>query len=85
MAGLLYTKDELPAVVKLSLGTIEKLIRAGEFPAPRKMSEKRVAWLESELRAWAEALPVSDLPPPPNTGAKKQRSSKASLLPSSAI
>lgn len=73
MADLLYTKDELPAIVKLSLGTIEHLIRQEQFPAPRKLSAKRVAWLASELRAWAESLPKSDLPPPPNTGAKKQR------------
>jgi prophage regulatory protein len=70
---LYYMKDELPEVTGLSMSTIDEQIRQDEFPKPRKLSAKRVGWLDTDLRAWAQERPVSDLPPPPNTGAKKPR------------
>lgn len=60
----------LPA---LSKSTIEEERRQGRFPQPRKLSGRRVGWLVSEIEAWLASRPVSDLPPPPNTGAKKPR------------
>lgn len=69
----LYEKDELPAVTKLSPRTIEEEIRQGRFPKPRRASTRRCVWLASEIREWMLNLPVSDLPPPPNTGARKPR------------
>ena len=57
--------------VSLSESVLQQLVREGSFPKTRLLSARRVGWLVSELEAWAEALPFSDLPPPPNTGAKK--------------
>jgi prophage regulatory protein len=73
MDDKLYEKDELPAVTKLSARTIEEEIRQGRFPKPRLASTRRVVWLASEIGAWMRSLPVADLPPPPNTGARKPR------------
>jgi prophage regulatory protein len=73
LRNALIDRDELPEVVKLSLRTIEEEIRQGRFPKPRQTSGRRVAWLASDVDAWMESLPESDLPPPPNTGAKKPR------------
>lgn len=78
MADLIYDREELPAVTKLSLSTIEEEIRQGRFPRPRRLSKKRTAWLAADIAKWAAELPVSDLPPPPNTGAKKPRAGAAS-------
>lgn len=67
---------DLPGVavaVSLSESTVQKLVRDGAFPKPRKISGNRVAWLVREVETWAEERPVSDLPPPPNTGASKSR------------
>jgi prophage regulatory protein len=58
-------------VVSLSVSTIEKLVREGAFPAPRLLSGRRVAWLLSEVEAWCEQRPVSNLPPPHNAGRRK--------------
>jgi prophage regulatory protein len=58
-------------ITSLSDNTIDGLIRAGNFPKPRQTSDRRVAWLLRELREWAESRPVSDLPPPPNSGWRK--------------
>jgi prophage regulatory protein len=60
-------------IVSISESTLKAMVRIGEFPQPRKTSERRVAWLLREVEEWAESRPVSDLPPPPNTGAKKPR------------
>lgn len=66
-----------PAVadfVALSVATIERLVRENEFPKPRVLSGRRVAWLVREVEEWAESRPASELPPPPNTGAKRRTS-----------
>jgi prophage regulatory protein len=51
--------------VSLSEMSIRRLIHAGTFPKARAISGRRVAWLVSEVEAWAESRPVSDLFPPP--------------------
>jgi prophage regulatory protein len=57
--------------VSLSESTWQMLVRENHAPKPRVLSGRRVGWLVRELEAWAESRPVSDLLPPPNTGAKK--------------
>lgn len=62
--------DRVEAAEFVGIGqtTLEKLVRKDEFPKPRMLSNKRVAWLVRELEAWAESRPVSTMLPPPNTG-----------------
>lgn len=60
--------DKVAALLSLSPATVQALVRAGEFPPPRKISTRRVGWLLREVEEWAEARPVSDLLPPANTG-----------------
>ena len=70
---------DLPTVaqiVALSESTVQAMVRTGEFPAPRKLSGRRVGWLTREIEQWAEDRPVSDLLPPENTGAKKPRAKR---------
>lgn len=48
---------KLPEVVALcgrSKSSIYYAIRRGEFPAPVKLSYRSVAWVRSEIMAWAE-------------------------------
>jgi prophage regulatory protein len=59
--------------VSLSDASVQKLVREGRFPKPRLLSSKRVGWLLREVDEWAETRPVSDLPPPPNTGHSNRR------------
>ena len=70
--------------VALSESTVQKMIREESFPKPRLLSGRRVAWLVREVEAWAESRPVSDLAPPPNTGARKPRLKRASPTPQAA-
>lgn len=57
--------------VALSESTVEKLVRENEFPKPRVLSGRRVAWLVREIEEWAENRPVSELLPPKNTSGRK--------------
>ena len=61
------------ALTTLSPATIQNLVVEGKFPAPRELSGRRVGFLLREVIEWAENRPVSNLPPPPNTGAKKPK------------
>lgn len=65
--------DTITKIIGLSTSTVQDLIRKGEFPAPRQMSGRRVGWLLREIKAWAESRPVSQIPPPPNTGRKHEK------------
>ncbi|WP_296228547.1 helix-turn-helix transcriptional regulator [Ralstonia sp. UBA689] len=60
--------QSVAAAVSLSETSVQQLVREESFPKPRKISARRVAWLLREVQEWAEAQPISDLPPPPNTG-----------------
>ncbi|MNT72030.1 Prophage CP4-57 regulatory protein (AlpA) [compost metagenome] len=59
------------SIVALSITSVQKLVREEQFPKPRAVSSRRVAWLVREIEEWAEARPISDLPPPPNTSRRK--------------
>lgn len=74
---LVMDLEGVAEVLTLSVSTVQELVRREEFPAPRLLSRRRVGWLIREVEDWLESRPVSTLPPPPNTGAKKPRASRA--------
>lgn len=41
--------------VGLGCSSLYNKIKAGEFPAPIKISERAVGWLESEIEEWIAA------------------------------
>lgn len=45
----------------LSRMTIYRLELAGRFPKRRRLSENSVAWLESDIAAWADSRPNAHL------------------------
>lgn len=73
--------ETVAEIVSLSPSTIQAMVRSKEFPAPRKLSGRRVGWLTREIEQWAEDRPVSDLLPPENTGAKKPRARRLQQSP----
>lgn len=70
---------ELCIATTLSETTIQKLIREDQFPKPRLIGGRRVGWLVDEVKVWASERPVSQLPPPPNTGARKPKPKQKKL------
>ncbi|WP_227459883.1 helix-turn-helix transcriptional regulator [Laribacter hongkongensis] len=70
--------EEVAEALSVSKSTVQAMAAQGNgFPRPRKISSKRVGWLVREVMEWADGRPVSDLLPPPNTGAKKPRAGGA--------
>ena len=70
---ILVDRITAATALALSVSTFEREVALGRLPKPRKISGARVGWLWSELVEAAQALPVSDLLPPENTGAPKPR------------
>lgn len=73
LAPILVSKPIAAQMLAMSATTFERCVQKGEIPKPRQLSAGRVGWLVRELAEWGEARPVSELLPPPNTGAKKPR------------
>lgn len=53
---LLLRLAEVRRLVGLSKPTIYRLIAAGRFPKPVKLSKSAVAWKFDEVVAWTESL-----------------------------
>ena len=45
----------------ISQPTIWRMRRAGTFPQPVKISPNRIAWRESDVRAWIDSRASADL------------------------
>jgi prophage regulatory protein len=41
----------------LSRTTIHRLVKAGDFPAPKRIGARAVAWLSSDFARWCEGRP----------------------------
>lgn len=67
-APLLVDRDSAARALGISVSTLEALVRAGKLAPPRKISAGRTGWRWSDLQAFADSLPVSDLSPPASQG-----------------
>ncbi len=45
---------EVLTLTRLSKPTLYKLVRENKFPGQLRISEQRVAWLQSEVLAWID-------------------------------
>lgn len=46
---------EVSHIVGLSKSTIYELVQRGTFPPPKRLGERSVAWLQSEVESWITA------------------------------
>lgn len=70
-------KELAAAYCSVGVTTFEQMVQEKIAPQPRRFpGRRRVAWLRTELDAFLASLPLSDLLPPDNSGAKKQRRTK---------
>jgi prophage regulatory protein len=52
----------------LSQSALQRLLAAGKFPAPLKLSSRAVGYRSDEVEAWIESRPRATFtPPPPRT------------------
>lgn len=69
--ALFYDLDDVADALALSTRGVQRLVQEGSFPKPRAVSGRRVAWLVSEIEAWAVSRPVASMLPPVNAGQRK--------------
>ena len=50
---------EVQSQTGLSRSTIYLQVSNGQFPQPRKLGGRAVAWVEAEIRDWMEARPMA--------------------------
>ena len=53
----LLSVSQVSAKTSLSRSTIYRMVEAGKFPHPVKVTDSRVAWWLSEVDAWIKARP----------------------------
>jgi len=51
----LLPQRSVTQVTSCSRTTIYRGVRAGTFPAPIRITERRVAWRESDVQAWIQS------------------------------
>lgn len=52
-------RPDVEAMTGLSSSTIYRMMSAGEFPKPIKITRKAVAWAEDEIADWLASRPVA--------------------------
>lgn len=65
---LLYDLADVADALSISTRGIQRLVQEGNFPKPRAVSTRRVAWLVREIEEWAESREVAEMLPPVNAG-----------------
>ena len=50
-------RRDLPAIVGLSLATINRVRTRGDFPAPRQLGPAAVGFLRSDIDRWLTSRP----------------------------
>ena len=56
----LLTKNDVAAKIRISKRTIDRKVKDGSFPIPKRTGSQSVHWIESEIDEWIEALPDVD-------------------------
>ncbi|ATQ55339.1 helix-turn-helix transcriptional regulator [Paracoccus yeei] len=59
MSNTMLRLPQVTEKIGLSRSTIYKMMDAGEFPKPIKLTRKAVAWPESAITEWLASRPVA--------------------------
>lgn len=60
MSDPMLRYPEVQRELGLSRSSIERLVRAGQFPRPRRLGPRAVAWPASEVERWKQDLPSTE-------------------------
>jgi len=58
MAMKLLREPAVLSRIPFSKSTLHRRVKDGSFPSPIRVSERAVAWRESDIEAWEASLPV---------------------------
>lgn len=57
---VLYNQLPDVGIPRFSRVHLNELIAKGKFPAPHRLSERRIAWKLSDLEAWKSSRPIKN-------------------------
>ena len=52
--------SDVTQITGLSRATVYRLIEKDRFPRPRRIGDRAVAWVNSEVKEWADGLPIAN-------------------------
>jgi prophage regulatory protein len=52
--------SDVTKLTGLSRATIYRLMKEGSFPSSKRLSERAVAWVASDVKTWAEDRPIAN-------------------------
>ena len=52
--------DDITQITGLSRATVYRLVEKERFPRPRRIGDRAVAWVHSEVEEWADGLPIAN-------------------------
>jgi len=58
MSGIISGYISLGKRIGLKKTKIYMMVKKGELPAPRQISDRKIGWLESDIEAWEKSRPV---------------------------
>lgn len=53
--GYIRQAQLIPAIIPVSSPTLWRMVKAGTFPAPVKLSARVTAWRVEDVRAWMQS------------------------------
>ena len=52
--------SDVTKLTGLSRATVYRLVEKDRFPRPRRIGDRAVAWVNSEVEEWADGLPIAN-------------------------
>ncbi len=52
--------SDVTKLTGLSRATVYRLVEKDRFPRPRRIGDRAVAWVNSEVEKWADGLPIAN-------------------------
>ena len=52
--------SDVTKLTGLSRATVYRLVEKDRFPHPRRIGDRAVAWVNSEVEEWADGLPIAN-------------------------
>ena len=52
--------SDVTKLTGLSRATVYRLVEKDRFPRPRRIGDRAVAWVNSEVEGWADGLPIAN-------------------------
>jgi prophage regulatory protein len=56
-ADRFLSKKQVSELIGVSRATIDRMVKAGTFPHPQKISRRRVGWRYGTVQAWISSRP----------------------------